>query len=102
MAKGYVHTGLAQVINPFEYVLPGSGDARQGAEMRPMASLVVQNMSGLTLTSLSGELGCDLSVLSRAAGRLSYMDVSRRSIANEDGENCKKASCVNELSLTRL
>jgi len=53
-----------------EAVLHGERNARQGAEMRAMAAWVVQNIEGLTLTSLAVELDRDLSALSRAAGRL--------------------------------
>ncbi len=35
-----------------------------------MASLMVQNIEGITLTSLAKKLGRDLSALSQAAGRL--------------------------------
>jgi len=50
-------------------VLDGEGNMRQGAEMRAMTAWVVQDMEGLTLTSLANELRRDLSALSRAAGR---------------------------------
>ena len=48
----------------------GDRNARQGAEMRAVAAWVVQNLDGLTLTSLAVSLNQDLSALSRAAGRL--------------------------------
>jgi len=53
-----------------EAALHGERNTRQGAEMRAMAAWVVQNIEGLTLTSLAAKLDRDLSALSRAAGRL--------------------------------
>jgi len=51
-------------------VLYEAGSSRQPSEGRAMVAWVVQNMDGLTLTSLADELGRDLSTLSQAAGRL--------------------------------
>jgi len=46
------------------------GKSHRYSEARAMAAFIVQHIEGITLTSLSKELGRDLSALSQAAGRL--------------------------------
>ncbi len=76
-------------------VLHGQGNVRQGAEMRAMTAWVVQEMDGLTLTSLAAELDRDLSALSRGAGRLRKRmadDVQLRAKAEKIGSTVKQSS----------
>lgn len=53
-----------------ESTLREPGKSRKSSEARAMTALIIQNMEGITLTSLAEELGRDISALSQAAGRL--------------------------------
>jgi len=46
------------------------GRKREGARLRAMAAFIVQDIDGVSMTSLAAELGRDLSAVSRAAGRM--------------------------------
>jgi len=59
-------------------VMYEAGRKREGAGMRAMAAFIVQNLEGVSMTSLATELNRDLSSVSRAAARL------RRRMAGDD------------------
>jgi len=71
------------------------GKMRQGAEIRAMAAWIVQDMDGLTLTSLAAELGRDLSALSKAAGRL------HKRMTSDDSLRSKAEKIVGTFELSR-
>ncbi len=71
-------------------VLYEQGKGRLHSEARAMAAFIVQGLEGVTLTLLAEEMGCELSAISQAAGRL-----HQRMSENESlGQKAKRIAAI--------